>query len=179
MENKNVNATIREAYNVSIGLGETFTTSDLSTVSEVNSTIVSKYVYQLVTKKLCTLVSKTGRVPTYKKIGNDTTKTIAKRSKRINKPVVVVTDKNPNLNFKVEGTDAEIIDKLLPFVSNLKQMVIDLTDERNSLKDKNKELLSDNGTLLAEVNELRRNLPRLQEEVKEYRKIKAIRTVTI
>lgn len=180
----NTNSIIRTDFNT-LNVGELFTTKTLTDSSNTNAKDVSNYIFRVRELGCCAIHGKEdGRTLIYKKIKDDTTITrdshSHKRKANNQKEVIKhIPNKYPNLNFKVEGTDAEIVDKLLPFVSNLKQMVIDLTDELNSIKDQNKELLSDNDTLCAEIDELRRNLPRLQEEVKEYRKTKAIRTITI
>lgn len=186
MTTKNISAVIREAYNVSIAVNETFTASDLATVSEVSTKEVNNYIFRTQQKGLCIVHDGSNKPFVYKKIKNDDTKVYnygTPRKKNIDNVVkkgeTINTLKYPNLNFTVEGTDEEIIDKLTPFVSNLKQMVIDLTDKVSTLQDKNKELLSDNDVLRAEVDEYRRNVPKLQEEVMKFRKTKAVRTITI
>lgn len=180
MTTGNISATIREAFNVSIALGELFTASDLATVSEASTKAANNYIFNAQKKRLCIVHDRSNKSFVYKKIRDDNTKVYKYDTPHKNKVEKnIPTIKYPNLEFTVNGTDEEIIDKLVPPMGNMKQMVIDLTDKINTLQDNNKELLADNDTLRAEVDEYRRNVPRLQEEVMEFRKTKAVRTITI
>ena len=181
MESKS--ATIRQAFNT-INNQETFTPNLLAEVSEMPIKDVCGYIYIVKKKGLCTVHNSDNKEFVYRKIKDDTAKPRPvgrKKDKKnkVSKKHYVNKVQYKNLEFNVEGTDAEIVDKLVPFANKLKQMVIELSDKLNILIERNKELLSDNSTLQAEVDEYRRNVPKLQEEVAKYRHIKALRTVKI
>lgn len=178
---KNVNSTIRTDFNT-LNIGELFTTMTLSDSSNCTKKDVSNYIFRMREAGCCKIHSKeNGKSFNYEKIKDDTTTTRDSYShKRKDKPdVSTIFNKYPNLDFVVDGTDTEIIDKLVPFTHKLKQMVMDLTDKVNELRDENNALSSDNATLRTEVDNYRIQVPRLQEEVMEFRKTRAIRTIKI
>lgn len=177
----NRSSLVRVDFNT-LEIGEVFTINTLAESSGVDTTDVSSYIFRAKRSGCCEIYNKnSGKIITYKKIKDDTTTPRDNHPhKHKDMPIVsTLFNKYPNLDLVVDGTDAEIIDKLVPFTHKLKQMVMDLTDKVNELRDENNALSSDNDTLRAEVDNYRIQVPRLQEEVKEFRKTKAIRTITI
>jgi hypothetical protein len=177
----NRSSLVRVDFNT-LEIGEVFTINTLSGSTGVSTKDVSSYIFRAKRSGYCEIYNKNaGRIITYKKIKDDTT---MPRDNHPHKPrgtstTSICLNKYPDLNFNAEGTDSEIVDKLTLFAKQLKQVVMDLTDKVSVLNDKNKELVTDNAQLRAEVDNYRIQVPKLQDEVREFRKIKAIRTIKI